>query len=497
MKLPICPYIMMLFEQLIQKCDTEIRAGRPQIAAHLLTQLNSAQIPREWRFSLAKICRRAGLYSRGLRILTPVMYPRRSEEESPPSAMELAEYSILLIRNGEINEAVERLLKVNVEEVPEALLYRAIGHFMLWEFRASVPILKEFVARSHSPHDRLVGRMNLAHALVEMRAHSEAVQLLDENLELAKELEHLQLQNVCHVFRSQSYLQNGDLAAAEKDLARVRRDSAFGTNDQFLVRKWEFILKGLKDKDPREFESLKEMARGRRDWEALRDADFFSLKVNFDLERYLFLFFGSPFPDLRERIHLEFGKAVERNVYVLGKKQAPRFDLASATIDNVPVEIAGGKCHQLMDALLLDFYRPLQVAGIFSKLYDGEYFNHRTSPKRVQEIVRRTRKWLASKRIPVQIVEDNGFYSLEIQGDFSFRVQLNRRPATQTHLNLVRLEELFSNRPFSNEEASRRLGLSTASVQRILNWAIQNGTVERLGDSKRATTYRVLTNKAA
>ena len=66
------------FETLIQRCDAEIRAGHPQYVSRHLSSLNAARAPKEFRLPLANICRRAGLFTLGLRLLSRTVMSRSS-----------------------------------------------------------------------------------------------------------------------------------------------------------------------------------------------------------------------------------------------------------------------------------------------------------------------------------------------------------------------------------------------------------------------------------
>jgi hypothetical protein len=128
---------------------------------------------------------------------------------------------------------------------------------------------------------------------------------------------------------------------------------------------------------------------------------------------------------------------------------------------------------------------------LHSALFQGQQFDPASSPDKVHQILRRTRRWLAASNIPAAIREDHGFYSLVINGRFSFRVPLESAPADQFTLQMSALRRAFARVAiFSAEQIERELGISIASAHRLLNTAIEMQMIERIGAVKRPKGYR-------
>src|SRR4051794_13851571 len=113
---------MIDYQKLVQNCDEAIRRGEIARAAHPLRELNLARIPKVWCLPLAKTCRRAGLTTSGLKILTPIVLSPQRRLSTVPTEEELSEYAILLQRNGSVREAQSLLSRLDGERVPDALL---------------------------------------------------------------------------------------------------------------------------------------------------------------------------------------------------------------------------------------------------------------------------------------------------------------------------------------------------------------------------------------
>lgn len=475
---------MKNYDELIRRCDESIRAGKPHEARRLLSRLNPRSVLRAWRLPLAKICRRAGALSLGLRLLDRIVWPQ-SKLENPASDAERAEYAVLLQRNGALAEALEILKGIPGGEVPESLLYRSFIHFAQWEFEDAIPLLKSYLETDLVEHARSVGSLNLAFALVESRRHEEALEILDSFLGCHRG----QMFSNGLALKGQVYLQQGAFALARKELDRARESVAnANTNDQFFAVKNGLILQGLEKGDLAAFERLRELAAQNRAWESVREADFYTLKVRFEESRYLHLYSGSPYPGFREFLRSEFG-APKASVYLLG--QGPHMNLNTGKMEFKEIMTAGHKPHRLVAVLLRDFYRPLRVGGIFSELFPEEHFNPSSSVHRVHQLISRTRRLFEESQIPVRVHEDKGFYSVKIEGPFGFAIPLERFDVSLTKLQMEQLRSLFQDRAFSVQEAVHTLGISQASAYRLISTALHSGELEKMKPFGRASTYRV------
>jgi hypothetical protein len=250
-------------------------------------------------------------------------------------------------------------------------------------------------------------------------------------------------------------------------------------------------MRGLEGRSSAAFDRLRSLAIKNHDWESLREAELFALKVDFDEERFQRLYFGTPFPGFRDIIALELGKRPSRQFFVLGKEASPCFDLGSGAIDGRHTINSGKKCHQLLEVLLRDFFRPQRIGGLFSELFPSERFNINSSPDRIRQIIRRTRRWFESQRIPVRIVESRGFYSIQIDGPFSFRVPLDRPFIHPYDSHLKKIEETFGDsRLFLAKDIQRQFALTQWMAREVLIHGMKRGLIQRLGDTKRDAKYQ-------
>ncbi len=488
---------MVNFKVLIAACEAHIRMGNTEGAAVLLREISSAKVPNDVRFPLANLCRRTGLVSLGLKILTPPHMPDRDEWLRSVSAAEVAEYALLLQRIGSVNEAIRILDGVNTETFPDALLYRAYCHFNRWEYAEAIPLLEKYTAGPLEAYKSLIGRVNLAAAHVSVGS-AEASAMLDALLADCQAGSHDRLTANCFELRAQLALSEMDLPAAQDAInASLEILNSSKTLDQLFAKKLEAVMKAIETGKPDALQEFRAEALRRMDWESARDIDFFSLKLGFAEDRFEYLMFGTPFEAYRARVNKALKRSVEVDSYIFGDATGPVFDMAKAQIDGSPCLTVGGKTHQVLGVLLADFYRPKTLAALFSELFPNEHFDIFSSTDRVHQILKRARAWLIEMNIPAEIVEIDRYYALRVKGSFGFRLTLNNAPADWNQVQLRRLLSVaVSDRIYTPKLLREKLGLGHTPFRRFTTWALEAGKLERYGAGP-ATTYRLVAERPA
>lgn len=476
------------FDELLRDCDADIRSGRASNVRRRLNDFHLARIPKPFRLPLARICRRAGLHTIGLRLLWKTV---RGSSIGKPSASELAEYAVLLLRAGAVDEAAVCLQKIDAAHTPEANLFRAYVSFANWSYEASLPYLKDYIAAAPSEYAADVGRANLAFALVELQQSEDAEALLNETISGLSSRGHRQLLANCYALRSQLYLQVGRIDGAQREIELAKSAAgAVASNDGFLITRLNYILKGLEAKSLQPFNEVRELAILNHDWEGLREIDLYSLKVQFDEAKFNYLYFGSPYSGFRNRLLKDAERAIDQDSFLFGDADGRRFELETGRIDGSLSSQAGKKCHQIVTALMRDFYRPLNIGGLFSALFPGEIFDIDSSPDRVHEIIRRARLWSKQENLSFDIVEEKEFYRLKLNGKMAFVVPGGHANIDPMKLQFDRLKTaLEPSRPFSALAVRERLGLSKTGAFRLLKWAVESGRVQSRSKNAREHEY--------
>lgn len=478
--------------QLINNCDLLIKSGKISEVSNLISKLNLSQVPRPYCHLLAKICRRSGLVGSGLRLLQPIIRSEKIKED-PPNAMEICEYSVLLSRNGSIQEALNLLKEVDAEKNPDAWLYSGYCHISNWDYGKAVEYLEQFLKSSADPYTKLVARVNLISAYLATSQLKEATLLLEETIPLAQQSGAVRLIGNCHELWGQLHFCEGNYTSARQSLKEAQE--VFSNNqsfDQLFIFKWNSIMQALESKSVEPLLQFRREAIKRHHWESVRDADLFILKARFDQKTFDHLYFGTPMLIYRNRVQRETA-GIPSESYLFGSENGFCFDLQSGRIDGIDFN-PGKKIHQTIAALVRDFYAPRNIGTLFAELYPNEFFDINSSPLKIGQLLWRTRQWLHENKLSAEIQQHRGTYRLLIQGDFGIRIPLESPILDSMALDWASLRANFLNKGrFSAKSACLQLDWSRSRFLRVAEWAVQTGQLSKSGQGK-ATLYQVQSN---
>jgi hypothetical protein len=469
--------------KLKQTCEEWTRSGESRRVNHVLAAIPNRDIPHRWRLPFANIARRGGLILLGLRLLAPSL-------KNEPTPEELAEYGVLLQKNGSVREALNALEKIDGDKIPDALLYRAFCLFTRWDYALARPLLERYVASSKiTEYQRTIGMVNLASAYNSVQDFARARTLLSELIETCTQKNYARLEGNCHELLAQVHVQNRDWRAAKEELGKAEKLLANDFSlDRFFVQKWNWIISALKSGDVSTLIELKSKALELKHWESVREADLYLAKVSGDRDLFQHIYFGTPHESYRQRLRAECPGIDPAEELFLGSGEA-LLDLPLSEIDGVPVFKSGKKIHQLVCLLLTDLYRPHRLAPLFAGLFPEENFNVFSSPNRVHQLLRRARKTLKDEKLPLEILEQDGAYSLAIQPGLRIRLELERKVECPEHAHLIRLKTLFPDMVFSARDARSKLGLPLTSFHRVLKYGLEKGLLSQHGNGPK-TRYK-------
>ena len=482
---------------ILEQCETAIRDGDLVRAGRLLEKLEVSRVPRRLRLPFSKLCFASDKHPTGLRLLGPIVRPKHAPQKEPATPHETAAYASHLLLLGNVDEALKLLAEIAPAAAPEALLYRAYCHMIQWDSAKAVECLSKLIAIAPDKALRLKARLNYASALRGVDRQGESIEVLTEIIAEAEAAGDRQLLADCLSIRGECYKDRRQFPEAQNDFAQALAIGGdTGSRGNIVLRSRAFIH-GLQKNDEDPLLLARAKAEADKDWIALREIDFERLLIRYDEELFSHVYFGTPFQSYRERMCRDLGKQPTRTHYVLGRKSDPRLDLETGALDGKPILNPGKKVHQLLSVLLRDFYRPLQLGALFSGLFPGEYFDPDSSPGRVHQAVLRARRWIAQKRLPLEIREIDGSYRLAITGEISIRIPAEKLELSTHQTWLTRLRPLVRGKTtFTSQEVSRFLGVSLSAAKKFLVWAEQSGHVAREGYN-RFTAYRLLTGTRA
>lgn len=485
----------MNYEELLSTCDVLIKAGKIGEVEEPLLALNFTSVPRKWLHAIAKLCRRAGLIEQGLRLLQPLIRNELSLNE-PPTSQEVCEYAVLLSRNGSILEALKLLQGIKILEAPESILYEGFCHVSGWNYSKAAACFEKYLQSSDDSYTKLIARVNLVAAYIATRQLEAADKLLNEAIDDAKSAGANRLVGNCFELAGQVAFFKGNFENARRELDRASKVFAqSGSYDELLIYKWRSTMQAMEEKSIEPLMRFRAHAVKKKHWESVRDTDFYRLKVSFDQNIFDHLIFGTPSEYYRERVLREIPQVPSAFINYGGTEE-PDFDLQTGRMKRSGPVIAGKKIHQVLNTLLKDFYAPLTVGSLFSEIYPEDYFDIDSSPLRVRQTLRRTRRWLELSEIPATIDESRGHYKLNFSASFVIRISLGRVSASTFEIQWQKIQELFpAGAAFSAEEAGLKLQISRTSFHRWLTWALDSNLVEKSGVNK-ATLYRIISNSS-
>lgn len=496
----ILPKMKSPTTQLLDEVENLIRHGEGKKAQAALEPYLGKKLPREVHLRVAHLARRSYLALAALKMLNPVVRPS-GKNSVEPTAAERVEYAAALTYIGGSEEALTLLGSIPAEEVPESLLYQAFALFAQWDYAASIPLLTKYLrCPGLDPYARLVGKVNLASALVYEEEWDRARYLLQDLLH-GTGLRHWSLlQGNCLELAAHLHLLRKQFGKAEDFLNQAeRRLQQSESMDAFFVDKWRAVMAFLRrpgDESARgRMRDLRALAVRKKHWETVRDLDRWLGLVRKDKDLLLHLYFGTPYEKWRERLLRDYREPLALPAsydWQLGSKtkQAP-LDLLSGTGEGLKSSLTPGQTpHRLLAAFVSDFYRPQRLASLHFKLFPGEFFNPTSSPRRVHQTVSRLREWFKENEIPLNVLEDEGAYQLT--SDSGYRIVITRGVAGGTKLLAAMkcLRREFTLQAFSAVQASKAIEASPRTTLRLLEQAITNQEIEKIGSGPQ-TRYRI------
>lgn len=463
------------YAELVTQCERLLRAGRVAHVARLLRGISPARVGTAERLPLARAARRSGLFYLGLRLLRGHL----REGDRRQRAARTAEYAVLLYHVGYGGEALALLRGIPPDHHPDLLLAQSWCLFERWEFAPTVPLLRAYVARQEDPYLRLAGEVNLGEALLACGDVEESRLLLDAAIRQSEKDGHVRLlANALHL-RARANVALGKISDSDRDLERAY--ALFGgidASDAILIRRQRAINEALRTRSSAPLRRFRAEALRAGDAESVRETDLAQLSLAPSRALLDRLYYGTPYPRFRRGL-----RGAPSATFTWGSRSGPVFDLGEKKVRwRDGAVVLTSQYRVLLLTLLGDFYRSPSVGGLFAGLFPGAYFDPATSPARVHQALKRLRRWFRENRIPLDVVCARRRYSLVPRGPVAVRIPLALRKSESLD-PLSRLEEGLA-AEFTAKQARELLGLSKATVTRLLASAVDSGKLARRGRGK-------------
>lgn len=475
----------------IENIEAWVRVGDIANARRKLQSLEIADVPKNHYSQFANLARRVRLNALALKLLFPIVYDKSTSKIKADDCT-VAEYAACLTDAGVFNEALDLLESLEGASVPVAHFYKALALRKMWDYEQSILQLEKFLSFPNiSFCQHLIAEIHLISSLISVKKYMEAERLLKSSLSRVKDSKNKAALLTLIQQEAILNINNHKFDRAEKLLTQSEMYlNNTGGLDSINQKKWKAILELLKSSgDEKTFQNihlLKQDAELFRDWESIRQFDYYLAKVSADEKIYSKLYFGTPFESYRSDLAHKFNVPTyyEWNVNSSSEQRVvnSKFDVDLGCSLTSEAELKPGQVmHKALVKLSSDFYRPFQVGELFSFIFKGEKFNPTTSPVRVTKSIERLRRWLLSNDIPVEILRRENKFFLKGSGDcVLIKSHLNYLKSEQDY-NLLRLKSVFDKSNFLASDASLELGVSVRTCNRIINNAIEQGQLTKVG----------------
>jgi hypothetical protein len=441
----------------------------------------------------------------------------RGKPAEQPTEEELGELALGFINIDATREGLRILDSLDSARVPRFLSFQAQALFRRWDWAAAIPRLERALRRPEAcPLDRLRATLHLATAVLNgLDDRPRARELLMGLLAETGPARYRRLFWDAHGLLLQLALLETDVPAARQHLEAIEGvyvpDVASALT--WTARMWralvEFKAGGTREQLAASLDEARAAFGQLELWENVRTCDYQQAIATRDLRLLHKLFYGSPYPGLRRALLKAFGPAAGELpptcVLSLPEASSPEhagvasLELLTGRNSCGTTRLKPGQSLQrLLAALAADLYVRPNVSQLFERIYPEEHYNPLSGPLRVRQLLKRLRQWLRAGGIPLHIEERRGRYRL--RGAPAIRLVAALSPdEMREHARVSeKLREViplarqrFGAGTFKADELASLLGVSRATVLRLLGLARSRKLIELLGASS-ARQYRLL-----
>ncbi len=505
----------------LSKIRALTNSGQRKSALHTIAALKKKGLPRKFATAVAEEARLAMYYNEGLRIIHPFI------KKGTATPDERLTYARLLVDCGAYREATRILENVPSQDNPEVILLQSIMTMRNWEWANCIESLEELhTTMPLGPH----ASHRCARFLAAAHMHGGG------NLQRAKDLlSELLLRDGGFKGSSEyDFLDAAQLAVqlaikmGDWDLARAGlkelRDRSAGTHNPdsaIQARLLTTLLKtrsqGPSPQDLREFELIRDDFMRAGLFFRARYCDYVRARAMLDLPAldakplFTHLYFGTPCDRFREltlprlsevppfydlKIASKTGKTEKTEKNDKDHETAPSFlinletgvfkSLQSENGFEAEIEKGNAKL-RLFTALCADFYRPPSWVQLFEALYPNDDYNPTSSPAKLDRLLGRLKMWLKTHKIPLEITEADGNFSLVAKETCIIRVPSPHQQDLSMRLGKARLVKILDTlrgggvpEEFSAAEVSEKLKMPYISAIRYINAAVAEGKLARI-----------------
>ncbi|OQW46969.1 MAG: hypothetical protein A4S09_16120 [Proteobacteria bacterium SG_bin7] len=488
---------------MFDELDELLKLGSIKEVQHHLEKINVAKVPRESALPLANIARRSGFHRLAFKIVNPIVRPKNKLKRTQATPGELCEYAMILLRLGVIEESRSILASPAAKECSERLLYLAFIYFAEWDYQSACDLLESYIALPDiDSYSKATARVNLAQSYVALEKPEDAIEVINKVVVEAKKLNWRLLHANALQNLADAYLDCKDFSKIHETLDEIRKligESHYRYN--LYIKRVEACIKLP---DVTMLRQLSDEAFKKREYELFRECNFIEAVATQNEDLFRKVYFGTPYYEYRKRILAIWGKPVDLgNSYLWDlnpkKKSNHVFDVLNGCVEGEIAQIKmGTTIHRLLTIFSENLYKTFKAEALFSYLFPDEFLQPTISTTKVYQIIQRTRRWLSTNHIGFSIGEDHGEYFLTSDKGYKLRIsQQTYKPKNVGDQHIARLHEAMGEGAYFNiRNVKDILAVATASANRILKKAVEDGVLLKIGQG-RSTEYVFSTQKVS
>ncbi len=476
-------------DEAIQEIDQLIGSFKLRAATNKLTAFDFAKVPVARRAQFAQLCRRVGLDQLSLKLFHPWIHA--------PGMIKSAdrlEYATCLRKVGLTREAL-RILST-LEASATVHLHQAYCHIQAWDYAEASRFLR--LAQKQNPAEattRLI-QINLAAALVFLDQLDDAAETVDTiEPELKHSSRHLWIMS--RLLRAQIEFRRGRFQDAAQRLQELSESTGDETGaPKQLIEKWVVLSRLADDPGPENQKALTDLRaalRKNKQWETLRGLDLEAALTLKQADQVTRIYFGTPYPALREKIlRGPMGASIPRFYEWRDgrKKSGSELKINGLTGENMPFKF-GSLQYRTILTLIGDAYQPWTYYRIFDAVFPDQAFDVHTSPKRVHQLVGRIRKEFESNELPLEVKATVNGYRIRVSAGACFLLAREMRYNSVQEIILELLRGQYQRKIFGTEDVTALAPINHVQAQRILKSLASDGEIVPVSESKRHRAYRL------
>ena len=548
------------WSNLIHQFESEIKSGKGFRVLVEIKKLKNIPMDMTIRLQLSNILRRLGEYSYSLILLKPLLknifgdyyenkfYSKELvkyvDSKSEIENKIIISYAASLRNIGCTEEAITLLDSMDENKYPELLLQKAISYFKKWSYFRAIPLLKKYIlANQNDPYQKLVGLVNIAAAYTGLGKYQLSNQYILKAKKIAKKLKaYLLLGNLLEIeIQNMFYLKKFEPIHSLFEQAHILLKNSGGPYLLYL-NKWKTLSKlhpyfeeGMDiNKNESSFlsaqkdlQDLKTWAIQLRNWETVRDVDYYISLLSADFESLKKISLLTPHLAFKTKIKKTLSHKMQpasRGPNILtydptgfllhaGSKTSTDmgtgpnqcFDLVkwSWNQQQLPSLKKNSSFYLLISSLIKNPYRDHSLGVLFSEIYPHQVFDPVYSVERIKKVISRCNHFMKKNGIPLQIKSEKSFYSIVLNSKvhFIFDQEIHMNPEKISKKNYLKiLWDYQCRKPypssvyFSNILLKKLWSCSDRQARRIARDLVQINWLISLG-SGRGQKYQLIANR--